>query len=169
MERQSYIEKYGKERRPRLRHVHLATISVALDHYIKFLEEELTRHEDDPARFEEEDKWLQKREELNWLLTRARSARHRIAWNLKGLPGRTPEPLKDLLAMKAESRPGEYIPFYEGMKMMPYQDFVKDSSALFTACEKNVIESFRDPVEDGLLKVRKVDVQRYVAWLEAKK
>lgn len=159
----------GKERRPRLRHVHLATINVALDHYIRFLKDQLAKHEDDPHRFDEQDRWLRKREELNWLLTNAKRARVRIGWNLKGTEGRMPEPVRELLNLRAEDKPGEYIPFIEAMKLLPYHDFDKDSRTLFTAVERGGVHGFRDPLEDGLLMVRKRDVQRYAAWLEVRK
>lgn len=154
-------------KRPRLRQIDLMTINTALDHYIGSLQDQLASHEEDEARFERPDEWLQKREELNWLLTNARHAKVKAVANLEGAQGRTPEPLKQLLNVKADEKPGQYIRLLDAMKLLPFNDFCTAMNVLCNAVDEGVLNAFRDPSDHGLLKIRKVDVLRYVAYLEA--
>jgi len=79
--------------------------------------------------------------------------------------GRTPEPLRHLLNVTAEDKPGEYIKFLEAMTLLPSRDFETDVNTLFNAIQKGAVNSFIDD-EEGVRKVRKLDVLRLAAFLE---
>ncbi len=78
--------------------------------------------------------------------------------------GRTPEPLRHLLNVTAEDKPGEYITCIEAMTLLPFRDFETDMNTLFNAIQKGAINSFIDD-EEGVRKVRKLDVLRLAAFL----
>lgn len=156
-------------KRPRLRHVDLETISKALEFYSNDLKEQLAKHEEDETRFKDLDKWLQKREELNWLFTNAKHARGKIAANLEGAQGRTPELLKQLLHVTAEDNPGEYVRLLKAVDLLPPRGLEEDINTLLNAIKSGAIYGFRDRDDDGMLKVRKLDVLRLAAFLEVHK
>ena len=156
-------------KRIRFHRTDLETISFSLERYIKFLCEELTRHEDETTRFEQSDKWLQKREKLNLQLTNSKHIQNKIVTNLKGLVGRTPKSVKSLLHFTAEDNTGEYIPFIDTLPFLCSGDFDKAQNILFNAFEQGVIHAFRDNEENGLMKFKKLDVLRLAAYLESHK
>ena len=156
-------------KRPRLRHTDLETISKALEFYSTHLKEQLAKHEEDETRFKDLDKWLQKREELNWLLTNAKHAKIKIATNLEGTQGRTPELLKQLLQVTAEDKPGEYMRVLKAVALLPPRGLEENMSALVNAIKSGAIYGYSDRDGDDLLKVRKLDVLRLAAFLEVHK
>jgi len=72
-----------------------------------------------------------------------------------------------LLHFTAEDNTGEYVPFLEALAFLCSGDLEENISNLFHAFERGVVNGFRDPEEGGLLKVRKLDVLRLAAYLEA--
>ena len=89
--------------------------------------------------------------------------------NLKGLVGRTPESVRNLLHFTSEDNTGEYVPFLEALAFLCSGNLEEDMNVLFHAFERGVIHGFRDPEEGGLLKLRKLDVLRLAAYLELHK
>jgi hypothetical protein len=163
------IQHAEKTKRIRFRRIDLETIKDALEHHIEFLHEELVRHEDDKTRFEQPDEWLQKRERLNLKLTNAKVIRNKIMNNLKGARGRTPESVEDLLQVSTEDEVGEYMRFVEAVPFVNFDNVGKAMTDLFNAVQRGVVNSYNDPDEGGLVKVRKLDVLRFSAYLESNK
>ena len=155
-------------KRPRLRQIDLETVNDALECYINFLNKQLSKHEEDPTRFKKQDAWLQKREMLNWKLANANHAQAKVAMNLKGVKGRTPDCLEALLNLTAKDNPGKYIKAILAIMLLPYGDFEKDLHALMNAIDRGFVSSFIDS-EEQIRKVKKLDVIRYAAYLETHK
>ena len=153
-------------KRIRFHDADLETLRDSLRHYTNFLIEELTRHEESTIRFAQPDKWLQKREKLNYQLTNCKRIQNKIISNLEGLVGRTPESVENLLNITVEDKTGEYIKFFEAMRFIPFGDFEDSISKLLSAYQQGIVDGFVDSGEQ-LLKIRKLDAMRFAAYLEA--
>jgi len=163
-------------KRPRLTPIEIYTILAALSHYESFLNKHLAKVEEDPNRFapQNQDKWLQTRERLNWMRMTTLAAKVRLERQTRDAKLGRPEDLgfyalAELLNLKGKDSPGEYIRCLDTLKYLPSNDVdvLSPMFIIYGMVRRGLIAGYHDPNEDGLLKVRKLDVMRLAAYVEA--
>ena len=160
----------GNANRPLMWSVDWETIRDATAYHLRFLEDEMTRHHEDPQRADPEhrDAWVQRREALQWRIVNARHVHTKATRYLaKTGKGGIPKRLNDLLRLSALDEPDDYIPIVDAATLIPHGvgNFFTRFNTLDNACLQGAVNHVW---RDGVKYVRKSDAMRLAAYLESR-